>query len=397
MCQGRGTLEHRLGNLVIFRLRYRNDMSAAPSVCRWGILGTAGISAKNWLSIANAENAELVAVASRDVAKAEAFIDACQSSRSVARRPDAVGSYEALLARDDIDAIYLPIPTGLRTEWAVKAAEAGKHIVMEKPCAPTVADLEKVLSACQKSGVQFMDGVMFRHSRRLEAIRSFLGDDEQGIGPIRRIASQFSFCAPEEFRTGNIRMKSDLEPLGALGDLGWYTISFSLWAMWPRLPDAVTGRMIVSDAAPGGEKPVPVEFSGELLWRGEEDATASFFCSFLIEHQQWAHVSGPQGSVRVDDFVLPYIGNELSFTVSKPRFVVDGCDFRMEKHDQTVTVEEYGHGHASAQETNLFRHFSKLVVTNTREPYWPEAALAVQQVMMACVASAAAGGREQPL
>lgn len=372
-------------------------MSASPSVCRWGILGTAGISAKNWLSIANAENARLVAVASRDAAKAEAFIDACQASRPVAERPEALGSYEALLARDDIDAVYLPIPTGLRTEWAVKAAEAGKHIVMEKPCAPSVADLEQVIAACQKSGVQFMDGVMFRHSRRLEAVRSFLGDDESGIGPIRRIASQFSFCAPEEFRSGNIRMKSDLEPLGALGDLGWYTISFSLWAMWPRLPDAVTGRMLVADSAPGSDGSVPMEFSGELLWRGEQDASASFFCSFLIEHQQWVHLSGPRGSVRVDDFVLPYIGNELAFTVSKPRFVVDGCDFRMEKHDQQITVEEYGHGHASAQETNLFRHFSKLVLSGTRETYWPEAALAVQQVMMACVASAADGGRERPL
>ncbi len=372
-------------------------MSASSAICRWGILGTAGISAKNWLSIANAENAELFAVASRDAAKANSFIDACQASRPVSSRPDALGSYEALLARDDIDAVYLPIPTGIRTEWAIKAAEAGKHIVMEKPCAPNVADLEKVIAACQKSGVQFMDGVMFRHSRRLEAIRMFLGEDEAGIGPIRRIATQFSFCAPEGFRAENIRMKSDLEPLGALGDLGWYTISFSLWAMWPRMPDAVTGRMIVSDAAPGGGAAVPVEFSGELIWRGEKDATASFFCSFLIEHQQWVHVSGPRGSVRVDDFVLPYIGNELSFTVSKPKFVVDGCDFRMERHDQTVTLDEYGHGHASAQETNLFRHFSKLVLSGTREPYWPEAALAVQQVMMACVASAADGGRERLL
>jgi predicted dehydrogenase len=372
-------------------------MSASPFVCRFGILGTAGISAKNWLSIANAENAELVAVASRDAARAEAFIDACQASRPVAKRPAALGSYDELIARDDVDAIYLPIPTGLRTEWAVKAAEAGKHIVMEKPCAPSVADLEQVIAACQKSGVQFMDGVMFRHSRRLEAIRTFLSDDEMGIGPIRRIASQFSFCAPEEFRTGNIRMQSDLEPLGALGDLGWYTISFSLWAMWPRLPDAVTGRMLVAEGAPGTTGKVPMEFSGELLWRGEEDASASFFCSFLIEHQQWVHVSGPRGSVRVDDFVLPYIGNELSFTVSKPRFVVDGCDFRMEKHDQTVTVEEYGHGHASAQETNLFRHFSKLVLSGARETYWPQAALAVQQVMNACVASAENGGKEQAL
>lgn len=83
--------------------------------------------------------------------------------------------------------------------------------------------------------------------------------------------------------------------------------------------------------------------------------------------------------------------------MSKPRFVVDGSDFRMERHDPQITVEEYGRGHASAHETILFRHFSKLVLSGTRENYWPEAALARQQVMMACVASAADGGREGPL
>jgi predicted dehydrogenase len=372
-------------------------MSASRTVCRWGILGAAGIAAKNWLAIANAENAELVAVASRDAARAEAFIDACSASHPVPRRPDALGSYEQLLARDDIDAVYLPLPTGLRTAWAVRAAEAGKHVLVEKPCAPSVADLETILAACRASGVQFMDGVMFRHSRRLEAIRSFLGTDEDGIGPIRRIASQFSFCAPPEFHTDNIRMVSQLEPLGALGDLGWYTISFALWALWPRLPDAVTGRLLLAKAAPGSAAPVPVEFSGELFWQGEPDASASFFCSFLVDHQQWVHVSSPRGSLRVDDFVLPYLGNELSFTVSKPQFVTDTCDFRMERHDRHVTVDEYSNSHASAQETSLFHRFSALVLSGEREEYWPEAALAVQRVMLACVASAHDGSRERPV
>lgn len=370
-------------------------MTARSSVCRWGILGTARIAAKNWLSIANAENAELVAVASRDAARAESFIAACSASRPVARRPEALGSYADLLARDDIDAVYLPLPTGLRTEWAVRAAEAGKHVLVEKPCGTSVANLETILAACRASGVQFMDGVMFRHSRRLEAIRGFLGADEDGIGPIRRIASQFSFCAPEEFHAGNIRMLSQLEPLGALGDLGWYTISVSLWALWPRLPDAVTGRLLVAKAAAGSTAPVPVEFSGELFWRGEPEASASFFCSFLIDHQQWVHLSGPRGSVRVDDFVLPYLGNVLAFTVSKPRFVLDGCDFRMERHDRLVTIDEYSNSHPSAQESNLFRHFSKLVLSGRREDVWSEQALAVQRVMMACVASAHDGSRKQ--
>jgi predicted dehydrogenase len=371
-------------------------MTSPAPVCRWGILGTAGIARKNWLAIHHAGNARVVAVASRDVDRAAAFIDGCQASRPVARRPDAVGSYEALLARDDVDAVYLPLPTGIRTEWAVRAAEAGKHVVVEKPCGTTVADLERILAACRRHDVQFMDGVMFRHSRRLEAVRAVLGADESGIGPIRRIASQFTFRGPPEFFTGNIRMRSDLEPLGALGDLGWYPIAFAVWALWPRLPDAVTGRLLAAGgSAEGGG--VPWEFAGELLWRSAPDVSASFFCSFLVEHQQWAHVSGPRGSVWIDDFVLPSLGSEVSFTVSRPRFVVEGCDFRMERHERRIAVEEYSHGHPSAQETNLFRHFSRLVLDGTRESMWPEAALAVQRVMMACLESSAAGGREREL
>ena len=88
---------------------------------------------KNWHSIAVSGNAQVVAVASRSQEKAQAFIDACQASVPVAHTVDAVGSYDDLLARDDIDAVYVPLPTGIRKEWVVKAANAGKHVVVEKP------------------------------------------------------------------------------------------------------------------------------------------------------------------------------------------------------------------------------------------------------------------------
>ena len=88
----------------------------SKKLCRWGILGSAGIAQKNWQSIRNAENAELVAVASRDVAKSQDFIDRCSAQIPHAVMPEAMGSYDDLLARDDVDAIYLPLPTGLRSE-----------------------------------------------------------------------------------------------------------------------------------------------------------------------------------------------------------------------------------------------------------------------------------------
>ena len=93
--------------------------------CRWGILGTAGIARKNWQAIHDAGNAVVAAVASRDGRRAKKFASECQKLLPFPTAPEALGSYEALIADPEIDAIYLPLPTGLRKEWAIKAARAG--------------------------------------------------------------------------------------------------------------------------------------------------------------------------------------------------------------------------------------------------------------------------------
>ena len=131
--------------------------------CRWGFLSAAWIGIKNWQSVALSGNGEIVAVASRDKAKAQNWIDECQGHVPFATKPEALEGYEALLARDDIDAVYIPLPTGVRKEWVIKAAQAGKHVLAEKPCGIDVAELEEQLAACNEAGVQFMDGVMFMH------------------------------------------------------------------------------------------------------------------------------------------------------------------------------------------------------------------------------------------
>lgn len=215
----------------------------SQAVCRWGFLSTAGIAKKNWHSIANSGNGRLVAVASRSAEKAQQFISECQASAPVAHTVEALGTYENLLGRNDIDAVYIPLPTGIRTDWVVRAAEAGKHVMVEKPCGVTAADVQRMIDACNRSGVQFMDGVMFMHSARLAAMRNVL-DDGESVGDIRRIASQFSFCADDTWVQSNIRASSQLEPAGCLGDLGWYTIRIILWAMNYELPTEVRGRIL---------------------------------------------------------------------------------------------------------------------------------------------------------
>jgi predicted dehydrogenase len=295
-----------------------------------------------------------------------------------------------LIAAPDVDAVYIPLPTGLRKEWVIRAAQAGKHIVCEKPCAPTVADLREMLDACRHHHVQFMDGVMFMHSRRLAAMKDAVAG-KNGIGPLKRIESTFSFPSDSEFFRSNIRAHSSLEPLGCLGDLGWYCVRFSLWAMDGRLPRQVTGRLLTELGRAVSPSPVSAEFSGELLFDG--GVSAGFYCSFITALQQWAHVIGANGSLRVDDFVLPFSGSELSFEVGNAEFQVRGCDFKMEPGTRRVTVPEHSHGHATAQETNLFRSFTEQVRSGRLDDAWPDLALKTQQVVSACLESALAGGR----
>lgn len=357
--------------------------------CRWGILSTATIARKNWQAIRRSGNGQVVAVASRDVAKARRFIEECQVEQPFAGVPEAVGGYEELLARPDIDAVYIPLPTGLRKEWVLKAAAAGKHVMCEKPCAPSVQDLQEMIDACRRHNVQFMDGVMYMHSARLPKIRDVLREGS-AVGEIRRISSQFSFRAPDEFLSGNIRVSSALEPQGCVGDLGWYTIRFSLWVMEYQLPRQVVGRLISQHGRADSPDAVPTEFSGELLF--DNNVSAGFYVSFLTEHQQWANVSGSRGYLELNDFVLPWFGNEAAFRTESSRFDIDGCEFVMERHSSSHAVPEYSNSHATSQETQLFRTFGDIVLSGKLDPHWPEISLKTQQVMDACLESARNGG-----
>ncbi len=361
----------------------------SDQICRWGILSTANIARKNWHSIALSGNGQVVAVASRSQAGAQQFIDECSASVPVPQSVAAIGSYEELLTRDDIDAVYIPLPTAMRKEWVIKAANAGKHVLAEKPCGVTADEVEEMIAACDANNVQFMDGVMFMHSARLSDMRQIL-DDDTSIGPIRRISTQFTFAADDEFLTSNIRVTSQLEPAGCLGDLGWYDIRFILWAKNYDMPVEVRGRILEGVAPPDSEDQIPLQFQGEMHFA--DGTSATFFCSFRAANSQWAKVSGNNGYLNVNDFVLPYFGNELTFEVSQHTFDVDVCRFNMAQKTRRITVDEYSNNAVNAQEVNLFRNFSELVKTGQRDNHWPQIALQTQQILDAALTSARNGG-----
>jgi predicted dehydrogenase len=366
--------------------------STTTAPCRWGILGTAGIARKNWQAIRDAGNARLVAVASRDAGRAEEFIDSCHGQTPHPVRPEAIGGYEALLDRPDIDAVYLPLPTVPRKEWVLRAAAAGKHVLVEKPVGASAADVAEMLAACEKHRVQFMDGVMFMHGRRLKALRGVVDGE---LGQLRHIASQFSFLADAEFLRTNIRTQAGLEPLGCLGDLGWYNLRFALWAMRETAPEWVTGRIHAEAADAGGGPAIPLAFSGMLEFPG--GVTGTFHCSFLAGHAQWATVSGEQGYLQLADFVLPFAGRHTEYTLAQSRFDIDGCQFDMHHGREVTRVEEPANNAPDSQEAALFKEFSRLVTSGAVDASWGRASLLTQQVLDACLASARRGSpRELP-
>jgi len=363
-------------------------MPADPPKLRWGILGTASISRKSWKAIANSGNGVVVAVGSRDLERAQKFIAECQAEAPFPVAPRAEPDYARVLQADDVDAAYIPLPTALRKEWVLRAAQAGKHVVCEKPCAANLADLVEMVATCRRHRVQFMDGVMFMHSRRLERVRALL-DDGQTVGQIRRINTAFNFNSDDAFLAGNIRTSAALEPLGCLGDQGWYCLRFSLWAMNWQLPRQVSGCVLSTFARPG-EAPVPTEFSGELLFDG--GVSAAFYCSFVTEFEEIAVVSGTRGYLRIRDFVVPFVGNEIAFETGTAGITFQGCEVLSESKTRQWTVPEPSHGQPGSQETNLFRNFAAQVQSGTLNDAWPDYALKTQQVLNACLESARADG-----
>ena len=331
---------------------------------RWGILSTARIIRRNWLAKHESGAATVVALASRDPAKADAFIDEMQAESPWPVRPTAHGSYESLLENPEVEAVYIPLPTGVRKEWVIRAAEAGKHVLCEKPCAVSAADLREMIAGCALHGVRFMDGVMFMHDPRFARLREIL-DDGETVGEVKRISSAFSFRGGDDFATGDIRGQAGLEPTGCLGDLGWYCLRASLWAMNWELPQRVCGRVLGS----AGNSAI-MEFSGELDF--SHGASASFHCSFLAPDQKWLNLSGTKGNFRMADFIVPVDDNDTDWEIGFHRVA------RSPKPGMSTAAR-------------MFACFAKEVREETQDSRWPEISLKTQLLLDACELSSKLG------
>jgi predicted dehydrogenase len=250
---------------------------------RWGLLSTARINERLIPAIRADRRSELMAVASlggRE--KAERYA-------STWRIPRAYGSYEALLADPEIDAVYLSLPNALHREWTVAAARAGKHILCEKPLATSVVEVDEMAEAARRQGIVLMEAVMMRYHPQTQELKERLAAG--AIGDIRLIRGVFSFNLD---RPGDIRLDRALGG-GSIWDLGSYPVSF-MRAMLRAEPIEVHGWRTA------GTDEVDLNFAGHL--RFSSGAFAQFFSSF--QAAPYAHVDlvGSSGRIELD---LPYL------------------------------------------------------------------------------------------
>jgi predicted dehydrogenase len=245
---------------------------------KWGIVSTADINRKVIPGAHASDKVELVAVASRDQARADAYAREWEI-------PRAYGSYEALLDDPDVEAVYISLPNTMHVEWTIKALEAGKHVLCEKPFTRHPEEIDIAFDLAERTGRLLSEAFMYRHNPQTKKLAELVADG--AIGELRLVRSAFSYSLYEE---DNIRLRTDLEG-GALMDVGCYCVSGS--RLLAGEPVAVRGEAWYG---PTGTDWV---FGG--LLRFPNDVLATFDCGTAMPNRDELEAIGSEGSIFIDD------------------------------------------------------------------------------------------------
>ena len=321
---------------------------------RWGVLSTAKIG-RNAVNpaIQAARNGELTAVSSRDAERARTFAGQHGIPRSY-------GSYEALLADPEIDAVYVPLPNSLHLEWTRRAAESGKHVLCEKPLAMDEAECREMIEVAERHGVRILEAFMYRFhprmSRVLERLRA--GD----IGEPRVIRSSFTFRLE---RADDIRWDPELGG-GALMDVGCYCVNVSRTL-------AGAEPVEVQAAANWTDRGVDRELAGVMRFPG--GVLAHFDCGFTTERHEVCEVAGTEGQIAVPSAFLP--GK-------------DDVPIRMSRGGQEETIEVVP---GADEYREMVEHFSDCVLNDRPLRYPAEEAALNMRTIQALYRSARDGGK----
>jgi xylose dehydrogenase (NAD/NADP) len=244
---------------------------------RWGFLGAARITRAIVPALRAAPNHELVAVASRSIEKAREH--AAQWSI-----PRAIGSYEELLAAPDIDVIYIPLPNSLHAEWTIRAAEAGKHVLCEKPLALSVDEVDRIAAAAKRAGVVVAEAFMYRHHPQTLRIKQLI--DHGAIGEMHLVRGAFTFNLD---RPGDVRRDLALGG-GSIWDVGCYPISLARYVAGAD-PTTVFGHAI------NGPTGIDEGFAGQLMFG--DALHAQFDSGFRAPFRTHAEIVGTTGAIQI--------------------------------------------------------------------------------------------------
>ncbi|HET6594978.1 MAG TPA: Gfo/Idh/MocA family oxidoreductase [Anaerolineales bacterium] len=264
----------------------------ANKVLNWGLLSTARINRALIPPLRASKRNQLVAVASRSQDSADQYAREWKISRAHA-------SYEALLADPEIDVIYNPLPNHLHAEWTIRAVEAGKHVLCEKPLALNVEEVDAIQETARKHGRIVMEGFMYRHHPQTLKVQELMKSG--ALGTLKLIRGSFSFVLS---RGGDVRLKPEMGG-GSIWDIGCYPISYARMVVGAN-PFEVFGWQVT------GPTGIDETFVGQM--RFANDVLAQFDSSFVIPFHTFMEIVGSEGTLNVPHPFRPATDEKIFLT-----------------------------------------------------------------------------------
>lgn len=258
-------------------------------ILNWGLLSTARINRALIPPLQVSKRNRLLAVGSRSQATADAYA-------KEKKIPRAYGSYEALLADLEIDVIYNPLPNHLHAEWTIKAVEAGKHVLCEKPLALSVDEVDAVKSAAQKHGRVVAEAFMYRHHPQTLKVQELVRSGS--LGTLKLIRGSFSFLLARE---GDVRLNPEWGG-GSIWDVGCYPISYARTVVGDE-PLEVFGWQAT------GPTGIDETFVGQMRFR--DDVIAQFDSSFVIPFHSFMEIVGSEGTLNIPKPFKPDVNEKI--------------------------------------------------------------------------------------
>ncbi len=314
---------------------------------RWGVLSTANIGLKAVIpAIQASRNGRLFAIASRDLASAD---------RVAMREPDvrAYGSYEELLDDPEVEAVYIPLPNALHAEWTIRAAQAGKHILCEKPLGVTAEEARRMFAAAEQAGVLLMEAFMYRFHPQILWAQEQITSGRIGAPQVARASFVFDIRRNPQ----NIRLKGNLAG-GSLMDVGCYPLSFCRIVFGAlQTPQSVAARVTIPTDS-------EVERGAYAILDYGEGRIGMLDSSFELPWGQFAEVIGEQGRLTIP---RPFTPGRAD-TVVRIELGAETIERRFEAVDQYQLEVE---------------HFADCVRTGAQPYLTPEDSLAQAETMEA--------------